>query len=512
MSIKKIIEKTALVTALVVLAAPGMASTPAIALPLAGQFAADENQGDVPADQDITYFIQREYMVQEAVNWNNVDVSTREGIVTLSGNVNNLLAKDRAISIAKSVKGVRAVLDKVNVSGLQISDEQLKANIEKSLKLDPATEQYEIGVSVVNGKVDLSGKVQSWQEKMLADKVARSVKGVKAVENNVYFDFTSNRSDAEIREDVMQSLRWDVRVDDGLINVEVKDGIVNLSGTVGSATEQSQAEVDAWVAGVKHVNTDRLTISKWARNEAMRKDKYVSKSDDEIEKAIKDVFLYDPRVLSFNPDVAVDNQTVTLTGAVDNLKAKNAAERDARNVVGVRKVVNLLKVRAETRPKDNELRTKVLDALALHPVTEKSGINVSVNDGVVTLFGAVENNQLKYEAAEIASGIRGISEVKNLLTPNADALPYAFDYHTQYYYPYYFGQYDQRYRPAKSDWEIKEDIEDQIWWSPFVNKSDVEVNVEDGVAELSGTVDSWNEYRFAEKNAFDGGASRSITT
>jgi hypothetical protein len=57
--------------------------------------------------------------------------------------------------------------------------------------------------------------------------------------------------------------------------------------------------------------------------------------------------LYDPRVISFNPEVNVTNGKVVLTGVVSNLKAKRAAEIDARNVVGVWKVENLLKVKGK---------------------------------------------------------------------------------------------------------------------------------------------------------------------
>ena len=45
-----------------------------------------------------------------------------------------------------------------------------------------------------------------------------------------------------------------------------------------------------------------------------------------------------------------------------------------------------------------------------------------------------------------------------------------------------------------------------MWWSPFVDEDEVNVEVEDGVATLTGTVDHWGEWKAAEDNAFDGGA------
>ena len=59
---------------------------------------------------------------------------------------------------------------------------------------------------------------------------------------------------------------------------------------------------------------------------------------------------------------------------------------------------------------------------------------------------------------------------------------------------------------TKTDWEIKEDIDDELFWSPFVDSDDVSVSVDDGVAELTGTVDTWAERETATVNAIEGGA------
>ncbi|MEQ9232499.1 BON domain-containing protein [Coleofasciculus sp. E2-BRE-01] len=76
----------------------------------------------------------------------------------------------------------------------------------------------------------------------------------------------------------------------------------------------------------------------------IRKQMYADVTDAEIQDAVKDALLYDPRVASFNVNVAVDNGEVMLTGNVDNLKAKNAAAQDASNTVGVWNVENQINV------------------------------------------------------------------------------------------------------------------------------------------------------------------------
>jgi osmotically-inducible protein OsmY len=58
------------------------------------------------------------------------------------------------------------------------------------------------------------------------------------------------------------------------------------------------------------------------------------------------------------------------------------------------------------------------------------------------------------------------------------------------------------------DWEIKQNIEKELWWSPFVDETDLSVTVADGTATLVGVVDTLRERRAATENAFEGGARR----
>jgi hypothetical protein len=80
--------------------------------------------------------------------------------------------------------------------------------------------------------------------------------------------------------------------------------------------------------------------------------------------------------------------------------------------------------------------------------------------------------------------------------------PYVYDW---YVYDYDWYDYSPRYA-VKSDNHIKDDIEDELWWSPYVDADEVTVRVEDGRATLTGTVDSWSELRSATENALEGGA------
>jgi osmotically-inducible protein OsmY len=59
---------------------------------------------------------------------------------------------------------------------------------------------------------------------------------------------------------------------------------------------------------------------------------------------------------------------------------------------------------------------------------------------------------------------------------------------------------------VKSDWEIKQDIRDELWCGPYADSDAVAVAVKDGIATLSGAVDGWAERRDAIDNAYEGGA------
>jgi osmotically-inducible protein OsmY len=191
----------------------------------------------------------------------------------------------------------------------------------------------------------VSGTVDSLQEKELCVTVAKGVRGVTAVNDKIKVELSEKRPDSEIKADVEKALQWDAYVDHVMIQTEVTDGIVHLSGIVGSAAEKRLARIGAYVNGVRAVDDTDLKVEKWARDDDLRDKKYVQKSEDAIRQAVSDALLFDPRVSSFKIDVAVAGSVVTLRGTVDNLKAKLAAAQDARNTVGVRRVKNHIKVK-----------------------------------------------------------------------------------------------------------------------------------------------------------------------
>lgn len=461
------------------------------------------------SDSDINQAVADAFVLDPGVTSTLIDIETSAGIVTLSRTVDNILAKDRAIKVAETVKGVRAVVNTIKVTAPLRLDADIQQDIEKTWLRNKATESFELTAAVSGGIATLTGTVDSWQEKQLAVTVAKGVRGVKGIRDNIDVTYTQDRSDYEIQSEVRSTLRWDALVDDALIAATVEDNVVTLSGTVGSAAEKARATNDAWVSGVQSVNTDDLHVASWARDERFRSNKYVDKTDEQITEAVEDALLYDPRVLSLAVDVSVDDGVVSLAGTVDHLKAKRAAAQTARNVVGVWRVKNKIAVRSTTRS-DNAILNDVQEALITDPYVERYEITVTVANNEVYLSGDVDSYFEKAQAENVASEIKGVVAVHNRLDVEDDYGTYTYN---PYIDPWYLDDYDWNgytndYVTTKTDWEIKEDINAELFWSPFVDADQVTVTVDDGEVTLTGTVDTMSERAAAEKNAYDAGAIR----
>jgi len=460
------------------------------------------------ADPDITHQINSEFLYDPAVPLPTIKVSTDHGIVTLSGRVSNLLARERATRIAETVRGVRSVINRIEVKPrVHRSAKWLRQAVKNALLYDAATDAYEITVNADDqGQVSLKGSVDSMAERQLAETVASGVTGVTSVSDSIVIRPRTQRLDSELQKEIQQRLHWDRLVDDGLIIIEVKDGKATLSGAVGSAAEKRRAAADAWVAGIREVDNASLEVEKWARDDELRKNKYATRPDLEIINAVRDALVYDPRVNAIELQVRVDKGVVTLRGVVDNIKAMMAAQRDAHNTVGVVQVNSLIKVRPISKLADDKIARNVERALQRNPFTENDDIQVTVKNQVVMLEGSVDSYFEKAEAendAFLAKGVRDVHNKLKVQQPKAMNFdPYVYSW-SIYTYPWYKTL---TVVPNASDREIRNRIENELWWSPFVNAEDVNVSVDAGVATLSGNVDSWTEYNAARENAFEGGA------
>lgn len=461
-------------------------------------------------DVSITDAVSDELSLDHLAPMHMIDVETRRGVVRLSGSVDNLLAKERAARIAGTVKGVRAIVNTIRVEPSNLrSDIDIRADVEEALIVDPVTEGREIKVSVRDNLVTLTGNVDSWQEKELSEKIVMGVNGVKGVNNEIDFTFSDARSDDDIKEDIVKALRWDVLVDHALTDVNVKNGSVELSGIVGSLAEKRQAIGNAYVANVTDVNAEKLEVQRWTRDPKLKGGKYQNLADNDILEAVKDALRYDPRVASSNIQPEIANGVVTIRGTVDNLEAKRAAAWTARHTVGVSRVIDRIKVRPSQSIDDEKLADRVRRAFARDPVLTTTEISLNVRKGAVGLLGSVDSYAKKNRARNLASRVSGVVAVNDYLVVTGAYDPYPYDpWVDNRTIP---GVIPHDYHPPmgmlESDREIKEAIEEELFWSPFVESDRIEVSVDNGTATLVGTVGSWAEYNTAADNAYEGGAA-----
>lgn len=436
-------------------------------------------------DQDMANAIYAALFADQAVASHLIDISVSEGVVKLSGSVDNILAKDRAVQLAEMTKGVRAVVNLIKVKPVDKKDKSIRHDVETALLRDPATDSYELNVFVDGGVVTLTGEVDSLAEKNLCETVTKGVIGVKEVINRITYTRKGDRPDHEIKAEIEKRLFADTRINDSLIEVTVNNGNVTLGGVVGSAWEKTLAWHESFIAGVDSVDLSKLKVRWWAKDLMSRKLEPAFKTDEELKHAIEDALQYDPRVQPFTIDVGVKDGKATLNGVVDNLKAKRAAVLDAQNTAGVLRVLDYLVVRPVLRP-DKELAKDIREALLRDPYVNRFEIDVIVINSKAYLFGNVANNFEKRHAEDVTSRVKGVVDVQNNISA-ADNTP-----------------------QKKNDWELAEDIESQLWWSPAIDEEFITVSVDDGVVTLNGVVEDLHEFRTAEENVIAAGAKRVI--
>jgi len=273
-----------------------------------------------------------------------------------------------------------------------------------------------VSVSVDRGIVTLKGTADSWVLSRLAVYQAMSIKGVSEVVNQIDVKTRLERDDPDIALDVKRRLAADLYVDDALVEVTVKDGRVTLDGIVGTMAEKRRAAENAWIDGVVAVDDQHLLVD-WQEKDRMRRTSpYIRQTDPTILQAVEDALLMDPRVNAYNPDVSVTNGQVTLSGAVDTLYAKQAAEDDAINTTGVWRVNNQLQLRYRSFPQDNEveemikdvfqrdadIKAAIVDELFYSPYVDSDRIGVTVKDGQAVLKGTAASRFVAYTAVQNA--------------------------------------------------------------------------------------------------------------
>ncbi len=146
------------------------------------------------SDPAITTKVKSQLIADDLVKARNIDVDTRDGVVTLTGTVQSRAEQDKALQIARSTKGVARVVDNLSLApepgsapttGEIISDAGITARVKARLIADPDMSGLRIEVDTNEGIVTLTGDVGSEREKARAIEDAGTVDNVKRVEDRL---------------------------------------------------------------------------------------------------------------------------------------------------------------------------------------------------------------------------------------------------------------------------------------------------------------------------------------
>lgn len=324
-----------------------------------------------PRDAVVKQAIERQLILDEQIPSHQVKVDFDDGVVTLSGTVHNLLAKERALRIARAARGVRQVTDHLEVDTSGQSDASVRDQLLLALASDPATDVFDVEVEVEDGIVTLTGIVDSWAERARVATVTKGVNGVRGIRNGLSVDRSQDRPDAAMTAGARQRTE---------ANLQFRDD--------SSAARASQGRA--------------------------------SFRDADLDLAIRRALRRDAGLPVDAVQVQVQNGEATLSGQLGTLLARDRAVSLANAVRGVTGVYNRIRVAPPARP-DAAIRNDLREALENHPVTEDNDIDLQLQRGVATLRGTVQSWQERQTAADTAKSIRGVREVRNELQVRYDS-------------------------------------------------------------------------------------------
>ncbi len=342
--------------------------------------------------------------------------------------------------------------------------------VDEALRLDPRISNPDgIAVHAENGIVRLTGTAANLLEKRYAKLEAEKIAGVRGVIDEIALEPT-DRTDDEVRGEIVRRLSGRPSLHLQGLDVSVVEGSVTLRGTVGSLNEQKHAELIASeVPGVRQI-TDLLGVS------------YLTPASDvDNRDQIVAALNLDPYLTGLPITVSVANGRAVLEGTVGNLYERRRAEEDAWRVASVLSVENNLKTdwlkahgTRESKPHrtDGEIRQAVRDSLLQDLRVEHPGsIDVIVRDGVVSLEGVVPDWYQRNAIESDAGDVVGVEEVLDLVQVGPD---------------------------HREDALIANEIRLDLKTDYLLENRDISVEVHDGVATLSGLIETPYEKEHAE--------------
>ena len=205
-----------------------------------------------------------------------------------------------------------------------MSDRTLKLAVEDELTWEPSIDAEHIGVTAENGVVTLTGHVGSYTEKIIAERAAKRVKGVRAIAQEIEIRFPNDKktSDDQIAKRALDIIAWDSTIPKDRVQVKVQGGFVTLTGQVDWHYQRTDAEYAVRkLEGIKGLSNEIRVKPRVQASDAKQRIESALKRNAEWEAGSIKVSVLDGRV--------------TLDGKVKALYERDLAERTAWSAPGV---------------------------------------------------------------------------------------------------------------------------------------------------------------------------------
>lgn len=195
-------------------------------------------------DLQIQKDVMDEIKWQPNLSSSEIGVAVKNGVVTLSGQVDSYLKK-----AAKKVSGVKAVAEDIQVgisSSFKKTDTEIATAALNALKWNSAVQHERIKIAVEDGVVRLEGEADWNFQRTEAKKSIENLQGVRMVLNLI--TIKPQVVPADIEQKIAAAFQRSASIDSKAVTAEVIGSKVILRGTVHSFAEKQDAENAAWAA------------------------------------------------------------------------------------------------------------------------------------------------------------------------------------------------------------------------------------------------------------------------
>jgi osmotically-inducible protein OsmY len=213
------------------------------------------------------------------------------------------------------------------------SDVDIQQDVLEELSWDPHINVSDIGVSVKEGVVTLTGLVDNYLVRLAAQNAALRVKGAHAVANDieVRLHTSAERTDSDLALAALYALKWDAAIPTDKIDITVSHGYLTLRGEVEWPFQREAAErAIRRLAGIKGV-TNWVTVA-------------IRATSGDIKQKIEKALVRNAETDAHHITVEVHGHAATLKGHVRSFAEKLAAERTALSAPGIASVDNEIKI------------------------------------------------------------------------------------------------------------------------------------------------------------------------